>query len=540
MSGRRARRAALRPTPLARRARPRRLLLRARRDVQAAIAEAAPGGYTALALRSLERSIGEALAGFGRDAGAAAAAGQQRAWDAGIDTVDRPLSAAISLDATPYDLASVLPEVDTEQLRAMREFLTTKMRGVGTAMADRINTELGLAVIGSQGFAGAVEAVQRITGSGRSRALTVARTEIGRAYSVAGQARMAQAGEELPGLRKQWRRSGKIHSRLTHDLADGQVQPVDEPFRVSGRRIMYPRDPAAPPGETINCGCQSLPWMEEWDVLTPGRREYSARELALDPRKRDLAGALAGPPSSPPPPPAGTPPSPSSPLAGGRPGGGTPAPDPLALPAFLRRSPGAPQPDLDAPGARAARTDRPAETAAEFRKRPDYRTAKQLPGKAAAYYGEDDYADINQRLREGRALETSRARGIVDDMVSAMRETTEDVEVWRGRGSRKDYLVGDEIEDKAFSSWSTSYKTAQNFAGGWAGKAEGTLYRLRLPKGARAVVENEVEQEVLLGPGTKYRVAEIVDNADKGANKLYRGPSRVYVLEVVEGTDGAG
>ncbi len=51
---------------------------------------------------------------------------------------------------------------------------------------------------------------------GRSRGLTVVRTELGRAYSVAGQARMAQAMEELPGLRKQWRRSGKIHSRLTH------------------------------------------------------------------------------------------------------------------------------------------------------------------------------------------------------------------------------------------------------------------------------------------------------------------------------------
>ena len=69
--------------------------------------------------------------------------------------------------------------------------------------------------------------------------------------------------------------------------------------------------------------------------------------------------------------------------------------------------------------------------------------------------------------------------------------------------------------------------------------AEGTLYRLRLPKGSRAVVENEVEQEVLLKPGTKYRVAEIIDNADKGADRLYNGPSRVYILEVVEGTDGA-
>ena len=54
--------------------------------------------------------------------------------------------------------------------------------------------------------------------------------------------------------------------------------------------------------------------------------------------------------------------------------------------------------------------------------------------------------------------------------------------------------VVDVIEEEAFSSWSTRYRTASNFAGGWAGKAEGTLCRLRFPKGSRAVVENEVER----------------------------------------------
>lgn len=272
----------------------RRLLERARKDVQAAIAEAAPASYQALSLRALERSVDEALAAFGRDAGAAAAAGQRRAWTAGVETVDRPLSAALSLDAAPVDLSAILPEVDTGQLEAMREFLTTKMRAVGTDLADRINTELGLTVIGSRNVSDAIGAVQRLTGSGRKRAFTVVRTEVGRAYSVAGQARMAQAAEMVPGLKKQWRRSGKVHSRLTHDLADGQVQRVDEPFRVSGGRLMFPRDPAGPPGETINCGCQSLPWMEHWDVRTPGRLDYTPEELALDPRKRDLAGVLAG------------------------------------------------------------------------------------------------------------------------------------------------------------------------------------------------------------------------------------------------------
>ena len=75
----------------------RRLLRRARRDIRAGLAAAAPGGFQAVSLAGLERSVDEALAVFGRDAGAAAAAGQQRAWGAGIATVDRPLTRRIPL-----------------------------------------------------------------------------------------------------------------------------------------------------------------------------------------------------------------------------------------------------------------------------------------------------------------------------------------------------------------------------------------------------------------------------------------------------------
>ena len=57
----------------------------------------------------------------------------------------------------------------------------------------------------------------------------------------------------------------------------------------------------------------------------------------------------------------------------------------------------------------------------------------------------------------------------------------------RQRGAVGIEDVSDVIEEKA--SWSTRYRTASNFAGGWAGEAEGTLYRLRLPKGNRAVKE---------------------------------------------------
>lgn len=67
---------------------------------------------------------------------------------------------------------------------------------------------------------------------------------------------------------------------------------------VAGGPLRYPRDPAGPPGETINCGCQSLPWMEEWDVAQPGRQPLTPEERAAKPYLADVLAAereAAGP-----------------------------------------------------------------------------------------------------------------------------------------------------------------------------------------------------------------------------------------------------
>ncbi len=239
-------------------------------------------------LPSLQASVRGALDSLGADAGQAMAEGATRAWDAGIDTVDAPVDAALRLDAPDFRIAAVLPEVDTRQLLAMRSFLTDRMKGVSAALADRVNTRIGLAMTGSVPVGETTGRVAAILKSGRSRALTVIRTELGRAYSMAGQQRMEQAAEVLPGLRKQWRRSGKLRSRIAHDAVDGQIREAARPFDVGGASLMYPRDPAGDAAETINCGCQSLPWMESWEVGNPGRKPFSDEEIARDPRRADL------------------------------------------------------------------------------------------------------------------------------------------------------------------------------------------------------------------------------------------------------------
>lgn len=271
-----------------------RLLNLAAAEIRQAI-EAQPSDYLAWYLPQLKRQIEMTLREFGEDAGRAATAGQTKAWGAGQALIDRPLEAAA------IRIVAELPKIDTGQLLAMQSFLTGKMRDVGHDTLNRVNGELALTVIGAQNVTATIDRVQEIMeGISRRRATTIVRTELGRAFATASQLRSEQAAEHVPGLKKQWRRSGKIHSRRKHDLTDGQVRPVDQPFilgtgkvadenATAGIRIMYPHDPAAPPSETINCGCVSLPYMESWaeagSLANPGKKAFTAEEIALNPTK---------------------------------------------------------------------------------------------------------------------------------------------------------------------------------------------------------------------------------------------------------------
>lgn len=253
----------------------------------AAILAATPSDYQAWMLPQQQAAIRQAMAEIAARMGETLDAAALASWRAGIDLVDRPIAAG------GLNIAAVLPQLDTAQLEALRAFMTERMGDVGVTLANRINAQLGLVAIGSQGVSDAITQIERlIETGGRSRATTIVRTELGRAFAVATQQRMDQARAILPGLQKQWRRSGKLHSRPSHDAADGQIVDADKPFIVGGVALMHPRDPAAPAAETINCGCESLPYMAHWDVANPGRKPFTAAELAASKFRRDLQNSV--------------------------------------------------------------------------------------------------------------------------------------------------------------------------------------------------------------------------------------------------------
>lgn len=254
----------------------------------AAILAGQPSEAELWLLPQLQKEIEQAMREFADTASARLGTAAGAAWEAGQALIDAPLAAG------GVSVAGLVPHLDTRQLTAMRAFMTDRIRNIGVQAVNRINTELGLTIIGAQAPAEAVAKVAAILKeNSRERAIAIVRTELSRAYGVAAFERLKQAAEADPGLKKQWRRSGKAHSRLAHDLADGQVQPVGKPFVLaSGARLMFPHDPKAPPGETINCGCTLLPIKDGWEVATPGRKRYTEQEMQANPMKRDIQEQL--------------------------------------------------------------------------------------------------------------------------------------------------------------------------------------------------------------------------------------------------------
>lgn len=276
-------------------ARAQRELERLLREAQARIRAkllAQPSDYNRWQLPQLDREISAQLDQLRRAGAEAARAAAREGWDGGATMVED----AISKRAAGATVNATLPALDTAQVSAIQQFLTSRIQDIAATVVAKINTELGLVVLGAQSPGEAIDKLARIFDGQRERAITIVRTEVGRAFAIAAQQRMAQAATSLPGLQKQWRRSGKLHSRPGHDAIDGQIRDVDQPFELitpHGEvvQLMHPRDPKAPVGETINCGCESIPYMASWEVSTPGAKpftdaELTPKELARNPVKK--------------------------------------------------------------------------------------------------------------------------------------------------------------------------------------------------------------------------------------------------------------
>jgi hypothetical protein len=203
-------------------------------------------------LRQLKMEVERTMEDFRAAATSAATQGAGNGWQAGIESVTQPFEAAgLNLSG---------PHIDTRTLLASQRFMTDRIEDITRTTVNRLNSTLTQHLIGTRSLSDTITDVGRILGgTPRSRSMTIAYTEIGRVHSIAHQASLDDAGQSVPGLRKRWLQSGKLHPRASHVAAHNQMRKYDEPYMVDGEDLMFPRDPAGSARNTINCGCHSIP-----------------------------------------------------------------------------------------------------------------------------------------------------------------------------------------------------------------------------------------------------------------------------------------
>lgn len=281
---------------------------------------AAPSDYQLWVLPRLMEGINRVLDDLAASSATKAADGLRQAWELGTKAVDAPIAAeaaavaaAPAAPAAPVAPAVVLPTggtaaaglgtPDLRQLRAMQNFSTGLIKGATTDTVNAINRQLGQVVLGAQAPFDAIRTVSQLLPDRTSAQVRgIVNSNLATAFNSAAFERLRQQAARDPALKKQWRRSGKLHSRANHDAADGQVQPIDQPFvLVDGHKpgkfvsLMFPGDPKAPIGETIHCGCVALAWKATWKMRTPAAQPKPA---APAPKKKPAVKKVAKPVTS--------------------------------------------------------------------------------------------------------------------------------------------------------------------------------------------------------------------------------------------------
>jgi SPP1 gp7 family putative phage head morphogenesis protein len=145
-----------------------------------------------------------------------------------------------------------LPPEKAMQFLQERENL---MKGIADEIHKEIMDSIAQGMADGIGAAGIAESVKKkFNEISNGRAKTIARTETGAAYGFARQASLEATTIQY----KQWLATPDARCRPSHVAADGQVVPMNVPFKVGGASLMYPCDPSGPLDEIINCRCVQL------------------------------------------------------------------------------------------------------------------------------------------------------------------------------------------------------------------------------------------------------------------------------------------
>jgi len=190
-----------------------------------------------------------------------------------LQNVRRVITQGVTAGDNPIDIARDVRQyigLTQRQMQAVKNYRSYLESGDSQALARqlrdrRFDPSLRRAVAGDKALSREQidRQVDRYTQRYlKYRAETIARTEAKRALGSGNQLLWNQAVTagrvEESQVTKEWLTVGDDHVRDAHQEINGQVVGLNDPFTSSYGDIMYPGDPGADPGLTINCRCTAI------------------------------------------------------------------------------------------------------------------------------------------------------------------------------------------------------------------------------------------------------------------------------------------
>lgn len=252
-------------------------------------------------LRGLQKSlaIGRVLVAAGEPAAAAGAGGSSvsaadvaltaedaisflTAWTSETGSLNDDLHTVFTAGA--YGLAAdigetVLPPAAADSLivppvvnTMASEYMVSasnRVKGLGDMAWDETRSQISQGMSQGESIEEITKRVQHAATVSENRARTVARTETIMAANAGGYAQARVLPEVVQPVNKQWLSTSDRRTRMSHVIANEQIQDLEKPFHVGGWPLMYPGDTRAPASEVVNCRCTTLYDVDEVDCACP-------------------------------------------------------------------------------------------------------------------------------------------------------------------------------------------------------------------------------------------------------------------------------
>lgn len=151
---------------------------------------------------------------------------------------------------------------------------------------QKVNSAVLQGVLQGESVSDIGKRLQSVTEMNRTSAIRNARTTVTSAECKGRQDSYEQAAKDGIEIEREWIATNDYRTRHSHVMLDGQIAPVDKPFKSELGPIMYPCDPNAHPANVYQCRCTIAEASINGVKIKDGMK-YSDRHTVRDVYEKD-------------------------------------------------------------------------------------------------------------------------------------------------------------------------------------------------------------------------------------------------------------